>query len=232
MLPRLTPRITRRGALAGLAAGLGGGAAAQLHRTAVDLELVLAVDCSLSINDTEYRLQVEGTAAAIADRAVIRAIRGGEFGRIAVTYVQWAGPRQQAQTIDWTLIDGEVTALRFARLLRSMARPFWGDATSISAAIDFCRPLFARNVFEGSRRTVDVSGDGINNAGRTPESARDEAVENGIIVNGLPIMTEIGGLDRYFRDNVIGGAGAFVVPAVDLDAFAAAMRAKLIREIA
>jgi hypothetical protein len=229
----MLPGLSRRAALAGLAAaGASARAEAQQQRVAVDLELILAVDCSLSIDDSEFHLQVDGTAAAIADRAVIRAIRGGEFGRIAVTYVQWAGPREQRQAVGWTLIDGEVAALRFGRLLRSVGRPFRGDATSISGAIDFSRPLFAQNPYDGTRRTIDVSGDGINNAGRFPEYARDEAVASGIVINGLPIMTEIGGLDRYFRDNVIGGAGAFVLPAIDFDAFASAIRAKLIREIA
>jgi hypothetical protein len=229
----MLPRLSRRAALGGLAAAAAGGPArAQLQRVAVDLELVLAVDCSLSIDDSEFRLQVDGTAAAMADRGVLRAIRGGEFGRIAVTYVQWAGPREQVQSVGWTLIDGEVAALRFSRLLRSVRRPFRGDATSISGVIDFSRPLFFQNPYEGTRRTIDISGDGINNAGRLPESARDEAVANGIGVNGLPIMTEIGGLDRYFRDHVIGGPGAFVVPVADFSAFAAAIRAKLIREIA
>jgi hypothetical protein len=230
----MLPRLSRRAALAGLAATAASGTAGaqKADRVAVDLELVLAVDCSLSIDDSEFRLQVDGTAAAIADRGVIRAIRGGEFGRIAVTYVQWAGPREQIQAVGWTLVDGEIAALRFGRLLRNVGRPFRGDATSISGAIDFARPLFARNPFEGTRQAIDVSGDGINNAGRFPQYARDEAVAEGIVINGLPIMTEIGGLDGYFREFVIGGAGAFVVPAVDFDAFAAAIRAKLIREIA
>ncbi len=223
--------IGRRAALATGSAAAATRAMAQAP-VAVDLELVLAVDVSQSIDDSEFRLQVDGTAAAIADRGVLRAIRGGTNGRIAVTYVQWAGPREQVQSIGWTLIDGETTALRFSRLLRGIERRWRGDATSLSAAIDFCRPLFARNRYDGARRTIDVSGDGINNAGRLPGGARDDSVTEGIVINGLPILTEIGGLDRYFREEVIGGPGAFVVPVADFDAFAAAIRAKLIKEIA
>lgn len=216
----------------GLAAAGGLLAAEAPAQHAVDLALVLAIDCSLSIDDSEFRLQIEGTARAIVHPAVLRAMRGGERRSIALTYVQWAGPHEQVQAIGWTLIDSEAAAHRFAAALRSLPRPFRGDATSLGAAIDYCRTIVAAAPFAATRRTVDISGDGINNAGRLPSLARDAAIADGLTVNGLPILSEIGGLDRYFREEVIGGPGSFVIAAQDFESFAQAIRAKLIREIA
>lgn len=193
---------------------------------------MLAVDCSLSIDDGEFRLQAEGTAAAFTDPAVLRAITGGEAGAIAVAYLQWAGPHEQRLAIPWTRIDGRASAYRFSDQFRRQPRAFRGDATSIGSAVDFARQVFQRNPFRGVRRTIDISGDGVSNAGRIPPRARDDAVADGITINALPILSEYAGLDRYFRDEVIGGPGAFVLPAPDFTAFAQAIRAKLIRELA
>lgn len=213
-----------------LAGPIGATASVQTLRR-VDLELVLAVDCSLSIDDGEYRLQTEGIASAFDHPAVLRAIAGGETGAIAVAYVEWAGPREHRLSIPWTLIDGEAAAHRFADLVRRISRAFRGDATSIGAAIDFCRPLFESSRMRAARRVIDISSDGTNNAGRFPAGARDDTVADGIIINALPILSDIGGLDGYFREEVIGGTGAFVLPALDFDTFGHAIRAKLIREI-
>lgn len=191
---------------------------------------MLAVDCSLSIDESEYRLQAEGIATAFDHPSVLRAIAGGEHGAIAVAYVEWAGPREQKLSLPWTVIDGPASAHRFADAIRRLPRGFRGDATSVGAAIDFCRPLFGTSPTHAARRTIDISSDGVNNAGRFPAGARDDTVAAGITINALPILSDIGGLDGYFRDEVIGGTGAFVLPATDFDAFGHAIRAKLIRE--
>jgi hypothetical protein len=198
----------------------------------VDLELVLAVDCSRSINDAEFALQAQGYAAAFRHPSVLRAIQSGERRSIAVTYVQWAGPFLQNQSIGWTLINDGESAHEFADRFETAPRAFYGGGTSLSGIIDFSRTLFPKSGFTGRRRVIDISGDGINNSGRLATSARDEAVREGITVNGLAILTEVGGLDHYFRENIMGGDGSFVIAAADFDSFAQAILNKLIREIA
>jgi hypothetical protein len=198
----------------------------------VDLELVLAVDCSRSINDAEFALQAQGYAAAFRHPSVLRAIQSGERRSIAVTYVQWAGPFLQNQSIGWTLINDGESAHEFADRFETAPRAFYGGGTSLSGIIDFSRTLFPKSGFTGRRRVIDISGDGINNSGRLATSARDEAVREGITVNGLAILTEVGGLDHYFRENIMGGEGSFVIAAADFDSFAQAILNKLIREIA
>jgi hypothetical protein len=228
-------RTTRRGLIRRAAAGVAIGALNGTARAnvvgAVDLELVLAVDCSLSIDDEEYRLQAEGTASAFTDPAVLRAISGGPNRSIAVAYVEWAGPHEQRVIVPWTRIDGAASGHVFASELRRLRRFYRGDATSIGSAIDYCARLFAPPGASGPRRVIDISSDGISNAGRVPPRARDDAVARGITINALPILSEYAGLDGYFRDEVIGGPGAFVLPAPDFAAFAQAIRAKLIREL-
>lgn len=198
----------------------------------VDLELVLAVDCSRSIDDEEFALQVEGYAAAFRHPAVLRAIQSGERRAIAVTYVQWAGPFLQNQALGWTLISDGESAVEFAERFQAAPRAFQGGGTSLSGAIDFSRTLFPKSGFAGKRRVIDISGDGINNSGRLSSSARDDAVREGITVNGLAITTEVAALDEYFRQNVIGGDGSFVIEVEDFTSFAQGILNKLIREIA
>lgn len=205
---------------------------AQAENQAVDLELVLAVDCSRSIDDAEFALQVEGYAEAFRHPAVLRAILSGERRAIAVTYVQWAGPFLQNQALGWTLINDSESAHEFADRFHTTPRAFYGGGTSLSGIIDFSRGLFPKSGFSGKRRVIDISGDGINNSGRMAQSARDDAVREGITVNGLPILTEVSALDEYFRQHVIGGEGAFVIAAEDFESFAQAILSKLIREIA
>ena len=208
--------------------------------TAVDLELALAVDVSRSIDANEARLQRQGYIAAFRDPDVIHAIRAGMLGRIAVTYFEWAGMTVPEVVVDWTVIGDDASALAFAEKLGRMA-PNSARRTSISRAIEFALPLFDGNGFEGTRRVVDVSGDGPNNWGDLVTAARDRAVAAGVTVNGLPILDHGGGifsnfnlpdLDLYYRDCVIGGPGAFVVVAADFRDVARAVRRKLILEIA
>lgn len=215
-----------------LAVATGFAAPAQAQSQPVDLELVLAVDCSRSINDEEFALQVEGYAEAFRHPAVLRAIQSGERRAIAVTYVQWAGPFLQNQALGWTLVNDSESAYEFADRFQAAQRAFHGGGTSLSGIIDFSRSLFPKSGFTGRRRVIDISGDGINNSGRLAQSARDDAVRDGITVNGLPILTEVSALDEYFRQNVVGGEGAFVIAAEDFASFAQAILNKLIREIA
>lgn len=205
----------------------------------VDLELVLAVDVSRSVDPEEARLQREGYLAALVHPRVVQAIRSGALGRIAVTYVEWAGIETQYTVVPWATIEDEASAAVFVERL-AQAPYSARNWTSISGAIDFAVPLFENNGYEGTRRVIDVSGDGRNNQGRPASSARDDAVAAGIVINGLPVINDRMNfyrppeydLDVYYRDNVIGGPGAFLVIAESFDAFTGAVLSKLIREIA
>ena len=202
------------------------------HATPVDVQLVLAVDCSGSIDNDEFALQIRGYAAALTNPKVLHAIRSGSVGAIAVTYVQWSGPFIHNQAVGWTVIKDEKSAAAFAAAMSATPRRIFGGGTSLSGAIDYGASLFSGSGFEAERRTIDVSGDGVNNSGRRPTDARDEAVQAGLTINGLPILTDVATLDRYYADNVIGGPGAFVMPAKDFASFADAILGKLIREVA
>ena len=206
----------------------------------VDLELVLAVDISGSVDELEAQLQREGYIAALRHPHVIEAIQGGMFRRIAATYVEWAGDHYQHTMLDWTLLEDGAGAHGFADALAEtpLMTAHW---TSISGAIDYGAALFDNNGFDGVRRVIDISGDGYNNRGRRVELARDEAVAAGITINGLPIVNDRanpwGGsppkdLDLYYEERVIGGPGAFIVVAKDYTSFASAILSKLLLEIA
>lgn len=210
----------------------------------VDLLLVLAADVSRSVDQPKFKLQREGYAAALSHPQVVKAITSGPLGRIAVCFVEWSGPAAQKVIIDWTLIGDAADARQFSGRLLEAPRPF-ADRTSISEAIDFSVALFDLAPYEAPRRTIDVSGDGTNNAGRAVNDARDDAVAKRIVVNGLVILTESppalgyasdhvnppGGLENYYRQNVIGGPGAFVVVAKGFDSFGEAILKKLVTEI-
>jgi hypothetical protein len=200
--------------------------------TDVDLELILAVDISRSVDDDEFALQMQGYVNAFSHPSVLRAIQSGQHKAIAVTYVQWAGPLFQAQSVPWTMINDAETAREFVDLLHAVTRATFGGGTSISGVIDYTVPMFDRNAFTGTRRVIDISGDGINNSGRQVAAARDDAVASGIIINGLAILSDYPSLDSYFREFVAGGPGAFVIAAESFESFAAAIVNKLIREIA
>jgi hypothetical protein len=205
----------------------------------VDLELILAVDVSGSVDEEEARLQRQGYVAALADPEIVRAISSGMLGRIAVTYFEWAGDTWQVPVLPWTLIDSPRTAQAFAAKLA--AAPLGsGPWTSISDAIRTAAPMFDVNDFEGTRRIIDISGDGPNNTGGLVGPERDQAVARRITINGLPIINDrfnisrapMPNLDLYYRHCVIGGPGAFLVVARGFKSFAQAIRRKLILEIA
>jgi hypothetical protein len=215
---------------------------AQAEEMPVDLELVLAVDVSGSVDGWEAQQQRDGYVAAIADPAVIRAIGSNFHGRIAVTYLEWSGSDQQQVLLPWRAIGSAGDAEAYAAELAAqpMTRMMY---TSISHAIDYAVPLFDQNGFAGERRVIDVSGDGPNNRGRPLEEARAAALALGITINGLPILNDRPqpwagptprqmNLDRYYAEQVIGGPGSFTVVAEDFTAFKEAILTKLILEIA
>jgi hypothetical protein len=201
-------------------------------QTAVDLQLVLAVDASGSVDQRRFELQQQGYVAAFRDPRVLQAIQSGGTQAIAVTMVQWTGPALQIQVLPWTLINNAATAHAFAAAIAATPRQLFSGGTSISGVIDYAVPLILESQFRGTRRVIDISGDGPNNRGRPAASARDDAVRAGIVINGLPILALEPGLDRYFSDHVIGGPGAFVIAARNYETFAEAILKKLIREMA
>ncbi len=225
--------------LTGVAALPAAAAAAEQ----VDLLLVLAADVSRSVDNAKFQLQREGYAAAISDRRVLDAIRSGRNGRVGLTFVEWSGAGSQRVLIDWTTIGDAETARSFGDRLLEAPRSF-ADRTSISGAIEFAMGQLARAPYESARRTIDVSGDGTNNAGRDVTLARDEAVAQGVTINGLVILSETplawnpdhtnppGGLQNYYRNNVIGGPGAFVLVAENFNSFGQAIVKKMIAEVA
>jgi hypothetical protein len=209
----------------------------------VDLLLVLAADVSRSVDDPKFRLQRSGYAAALENPRVLEAIQSGTNRRIAVCFVEWSGVVSQKVVIDWTIIGDDKSAREFGDRLLEAPRSF-ADRTSISGGIDFAMSQFERAPYEGLRRTIDVSGDGTNNSGRDVTLARDEAVAKGVTINGLVILSESptpwnpehtnppGGLAQYYRNNVIGGPGAFVMVAENFKSFGNSLINKLIAEIA
>lgn len=223
-------------AVASLATLLAPASAQPRATRAVDLELVFAIDVSASIDAAEASLQRAGYVAALTTKRVIDTISAGPLGRIAVTYVEWAGG--QTTVVDWTVIDGEASARAFADAV--LAAPLsTGTTTSISGAIDYAAYLLDENDIEGTRRVIDISSDGRNSRGRPLVAARHDAIERGITINALPILRrdETGrivnaGLDAYYANNVIGGPGAFIVKAEGIEAFPEAILNKLIIEIA
>ncbi len=201
-------------------------------QTGVAIALVLAVDTSGSVSAGRFELQKEGYAAAFRNPRVLSSIRSLVTQSIAVTMMQWTGPQLHVVVVDWMLIKDEASANAFAAAIEAAPRQLFGGGTSISGAIDYSRLLLAQSPFNGARRVIDISGDGANNRGRAATLARDEAVHDGIGINGLPILSVEPGLDRYYYDNVIGGPGAFMIPAENYDTFADAVLKKLITEIA
>ena len=209
----------------------------------VDLQLVLAADVSRSVDAEEFRLQREGYAAAFNDPRVLRAIKSGALGKIAVCFVEWSGEWAQQVTVGWTVIEDEESAAGFGAALLTAPRPF-ADRTAIGMAIDYALAQFGRSGHQSQRRTIDVSGDGTNTNGKPPAVARDQAVALGVVINGLVILSPEpmpwnpmhthppGGLDNYFRENVAGGPGSFVLVVEDFQSFAFAIANTLIKEIA
>ena len=205
---------------------------ARAQQATTDLLLVLAVDASGSVNQTRFELQKRGYAAAFRHPRVLNAIRSGSTQSIAVTMMQWTGPTLQVQVVPWTLIKDEATTNAFADAIDAAPRQLFSGGTSISGAIDFSMLLLPSAPFRGLKRVIDVSGDGSNNRGRPVSLARDDAVRQGIVINGLPILELEPYLDRYYFEQVIGGPGSFMIPAETFEAFPAAVLKKLIQEIA
>jgi len=228
------PLVPRRRLIRGAAAFMLSAAIPCVARAAptTDLALVLAVDASGSVSQPRFELQKQGYAAAFRDRRVLNTIRSGGTQSIAVTMFQWTGPRLHVQVVPWTVIKDEASADAFAAAIEEAPRQLFGGGTSISGAIDYARALLAQVPVEPVRRVIDISGDGSNNSGRSVTVARDEAVRAGVGINGLPILSVEPDLDDYYRDYVIGGPGAFMVPATSYETFAEAIIKKLITEIA
>jgi hypothetical protein len=212
---------------------------AEPGKAQVDVELVLAVDISYSMDPDELALQRDGYAKALTSREFMQALRQGIHGKVAVIYFEWAGASEQKIVVPWRLIDGPETADSVANeILQAPIRR--AARTSISGALLFGAALFEMSGFRGIRRVIDVSGDGANNHGQLVTAARDEVVSKGITVNGLPILLkrpsyttmDIELLDEYYEDCVIGGPGAFMVTVRDRDKFVEAIRTKLVLEIA
>ena len=210
---------------------------------AVDVALVLVTDVSRSVDDSEFKLEKAGYAAAFADARVIAAIQAGPAGRIAVAYVEFSSTEQVRTLIDWTVISDPDTSKAFGELLTGLPRSSYGR-TAISTGIDVATKMLADENLGDARKVIDVAGDGTNNAGRDVTQARDEAVAAGITINGLTIINDHpanyiyahvqppGGLTNWYRENVTGGTGSFVVEVHDFATFGEAMTRKLISEVA
>ncbi len=205
----------------------------------VDIELVLAVDVSLSMSPDELEIQRRGYAAALTHERVLQAIAEGANGKIAVTYFEWAGVTSHHVIVPWTTIGSRADAERVAELL-SAQPPNSARRTSISSALEFGADLFAESQYKGYKRVIDISGDGPNNQGPPVDFIRNTVVAQGITINGLPLMTngglssayDVDDLDKYYADCVIGGPGAFMVPVNDWSQFPEAIRRKLVLELA
>lgn len=198
----------------------------------VDLNLVLAVDASGSVDQRRFELQKQGYVAAFRNPRVARAIASGMLGAIAVTMYQWTGPRLQREAVGWMVIRDQAGADAMADAIAAAPRMLFGGGTSISGAIDHGVAVLAAAPHEATRRVIDISGDGANTSGRSSMTARDEAVAKGIVINGLPILSLEPFLDRHYEEQVIGGPGAFMVSARDFENFGDAVLRKLISEIA
>jgi len=209
----------------------------------VDLLLVLASDVSRSVDTRKFQLQREGYAAALSNRRVVEAIQSGPHGKIAICFVEWSGATSLKLVIDWTIVSDAASARKIGDQMLELPRSF-ADRTSISAGLEFSFAQLERSPYKAARRTIDVSGDGTNNSGRDIASVRDEVTAKGVTVNGLVILSDSplpwnpehtnppGGLGEYYRRNVIGGPGAFVMVAENHDSFGQAIVKKMIAEIA
>ncbi len=225
-----TMRPAIRYAIPMLALGLWPGGAEGQTEIDVDLELVLAVDSSASIDINEFKLQTVGLAGAFRDPEIIEAIRHWTPNGVAVTVIQWSNPYQQRVAVDWTRVGDRASIEALAARIERMVRIVMGE-TAIGEALRFAARHIENGPFRGSRRIIDISGDGRSNVGVAPDGFRNGTVAAGIIVNGLAILNEDRTLDLYYVDHVIGGLGAFVMTARDFEDFANAMRLKLLEEI-
>ena len=230
----------RTRSLAVLWAGLAALTSTVAAALEVDGELVLAVDVSTSMDTAEHQVQREGYLAALADPFFLRAVQAGSWARVAITYVEWAGPDEQAVLLPWTLLAGEADARLIAERLREVPPQGRSGGTSISGVLAFAAGLFEASAYRGRRHVIDLSGDGFNNIGEPLPAVRDSLVGRGITINGLAIMlgdaatpqAPLPGLDTYFEHCVIGGPGAFAIVVASLSDMAETIRQKLILEVA
>jgi hypothetical protein len=198
--------------------------------TAVDLELVLAVDVSGSVDSSEYALQKTGYVNAFNSAGIAAAIASGTIGKIAVTYVEWSGSSEQQTQVGWTLIDSAASAQAFATAINGVSRAFAGS-TAPGSAINYSVPLFT-NAYDGTRQVIDVSGDGAQNDGANTLAARNAALAGDVdAINGLPILGSEANLDTWYGANIVGGAGSFLEVAATFSDFSTAVDNKLVREI-
>ncbi|NQW11947.1 MAG: DUF1194 domain-containing protein [Alphaproteobacteria bacterium] len=197
----------------------------------VDVELVLAVDSSASVDYAEFNLQLQGLSLAFQDAELARAIADGPYGVIAVTLVEWSSSQRQEVSIPWTRVVTAGDAVALADRIDQSPRRVQTGATSISASILFASALFENNGFEGVRRVIDLSGDGYNNQGAILSEAREAVVARGVTINALAIENQVLGLGDYFEQHLIGGTGAFVVRADDYQDYLGQIRRKLLREL-
>ena len=206
-------------------------ARAQLTKT--DVNLVLAIDCSYSVNKAEFDLQVQGIAAALTSKEVIEAIEGGQHGRIGLSVYQWSGPQNQVVVMPWTVVGNEQEARAFAARLLAEPRQTAEGVTAIGSALSFAVDHLNTAPFPTERKVIDMQADGAStwSRGLPIRAGRDKAVAQGIVINGLPILNEVSYLHYYFENHVIGGEGAFIEIAKDYKSFAKAIKRKLLREI-
>ena len=209
----------------------------------VDLLLVLASDVSRSVDTRKFELQRQGYAAALSNPRVIEAIKSGPHGRIAICFIEWSGATSQKVVIDWTIVSDMASARKIGDQMLELPRSF-ADRTSISAGLEYAMNQLEQAPFQATRRTIDVSGDGTNNSGRDIASVRDEVLAKSVTINGLVILSDTplpwnpehtnppGGLDEYYRRNVTGGPGSFVMVAENHNSFGQAIVKKMIAEIA
>ena len=217
------------GLLAGLLSFGGPPARAQ---SAVELELVLALDASSSVSRREFDFQARGLAAAFRHPEVRRAIRAVGGNGVAISVFQWSGPGRQHAAVPWQRVADAAGAESLAAQLETMPRYVTGGGTAIAPALAFGEDLIATGPFAGARQAIDISGDGRANMGGAPQPVRDRLAAAGVTVNGLAIINEERAVDRYYAEAVIGGPGAFLMTAADYTVFAEAIRRKLAREIA
>jgi hypothetical protein len=208
-----------------LAAGPGA------ERPELDLALVLGVDCSYSVDAVEFGLQMQGLAQAFRRSDIHEAIRRGAKGKIAVIVMEWSDENKQQVLGSWTVLDTPASALAFAEHIAGSGRELAPGSTAIGDALRFAASVLVTAPFQVDRRVVDISSDGYNNSGDPVTIARDEVVARGITINGLPILNEFPTLDRYFKQQVIGGPNHFMISVRDYDTFGSAIARKLLQEI-
>ena len=197
----------------------------------VDLQLLLAIDVSSSVNYEEFGLQMRGYAAAFRDTEIHEAIKSGPNKKISVAVTQWAGQGQQKLALDWLILSRKSDALNFANRIENLSRSFPFGGTAIEPALIHAFSQFATSRHRGLRRIIDLSGDGEISVGKMPGKSRDKIVAQGVVINGLPILNEIPDLAEYFKTHIMGGSGSFIQVAKDYEDFSHAIKVKLAREI-